>query len=224
MRHAERKGPVAALKNPQAVACLVPAEAAQGLEGHRNATMDGVTVHLRETRAKVQPVLDCLKDKQVMLTLTVEIVVAIHDEVLDAGDVAGRTGVTWLEGAPARVDNRLAYGMAGDMVDLAAAYAVVIAQGRCFNDGNRRTAFRAMNAALRSLLELAKAAAKKLVVDGVLTREVVVERRRPHSQAAGDLVEAEGRHPVLAHHRAGDAQDVFDHLVAVATAALSDGQ
>lgn len=55
--------PVAILKNSQLVAYLVPAEAAQGLEGHRAATMEEVMTHLRETRAKVQPVLDYLKDK-----------------------------------------------------------------------------------------------------------------------------------------------------------------
>ena len=53
-----------------------------------------------------------------------------------------------LEGALARVDNRLAYGMIEDVFDLAAAYAVAIAQGHCYNDGNKRTAFRAMDAAL----------------------------------------------------------------------------
>jgi death-on-curing protein len=44
-----------------------------------------------------------------------------------------------------RVDNRLAYGLIGDVFDLAAAYAAAISQGHCFNDGNKRTAFDAMN-------------------------------------------------------------------------------
>lgn len=60
----ERSGgkPVAILKNSQLVGYLVPAEAAQQDE-HRPATMEEVMAHLRETRAKVQPVLDYLKDK-----------------------------------------------------------------------------------------------------------------------------------------------------------------
>lgn len=83
-----------------------------------------------------------------MFTLTVEIVVAIHDEVLNAGELPGRALDKSLEGALARVDNRLAYGLVGDVFDLAAAYAAAISRGPCFNDGNKRTAFRAMNAAL----------------------------------------------------------------------------
>jgi death-on-curing protein len=53
-----------------------------------------------------------------------------------------------LEGALSRVDNRLAYGLIEDIFDLAAAYCVAVAQGHCFNDGNKRTAFHAMDAVL----------------------------------------------------------------------------
>ena len=35
-----------------------------------------------------------------------------------------------------------------DAYDLAAAYAVAIAQGHCFNDGNKRTAYRVMQTCL----------------------------------------------------------------------------
>ncbi len=83
-----------------------------------------------------------------MLTLTVEIVVAIHDEVLNPGELQGRARDKSLEGALGRVENRLAYGLVEDIYDLAAAYAVAVSQGHCFNDGNKRTAFRTMNAAL----------------------------------------------------------------------------
>jgi death on curing protein len=80
--------------------------------------------------------------------LTPEFVEAIHDAVLNPGELPGRARDKSLEGALARVDNRLAYGMIGDAFDLAAAYAVAIAQGHCFNDGNKRTAFRAMQTCL----------------------------------------------------------------------------
>ena len=53
-----------------------------------------------------------------------------------------------MNGALARVENRIAYGMVADIYDVAAAYAVAIAQGHCFNDGNKRTAFRTMDACL----------------------------------------------------------------------------
>jgi death-on-curing protein len=81
--------------------------------------------------------------------LSADLVIAIHDEVLNPGDLRGLAGDKSLEGALARVENRLVYGMIADAFDLAAAYAAAVAQGHCFNDGNKRTAFRVMNAALR---------------------------------------------------------------------------
>lgn len=61
----ERSGgkPVAILKNSQLVGYLVPAEAAQGLEGHRHATRDEVMAALERTRERARPVLDYLRDK-----------------------------------------------------------------------------------------------------------------------------------------------------------------
>ncbi len=80
--------------------------------------------------------------------LTPELVEAIHDAVLNPDELQGRALNKSLEGALGRVDNRLAYGMIDDAFDLAAANAIAIAQVHCFNDANKRTAFRAMNAAL----------------------------------------------------------------------------
>ncbi len=77
-----------------------------------------------------------------------ELVTAIHDEVLNPGELAGLALDKSLESALARVDNRLAYAMIDDVFDLAAAYAVAIATGHCFNDANKRTAFRAMQTVL----------------------------------------------------------------------------
>lgn len=80
--------------------------------------------------------------------LSEELVIAIHDRVLNHGELPGLAGDKSLDGALARVDNRLGYGMIGDVFDLAAAYAVAIATGHCFNDGNKRTAYEAMVVAL----------------------------------------------------------------------------
>ena len=80
--------------------------------------------------------------------LTADEVEALHDAVLNPGELTGRARDKSLEGALARVDNRLAYGMIGDIFDLAAAYAVAIATGHCFNDGNKRTAHQAMDVCL----------------------------------------------------------------------------
>jgi len=85
-----------------------------------------------------------------MFTLTVELVVRIHDDILGIGELRGLAGDKSLDGTLSRVENRLAYGMVGDAFDLAAAYAVAISQGHCFNDGNKRTAFRAMQVCLEA--------------------------------------------------------------------------
>jgi len=80
--------------------------------------------------------------------LTVEAVDAIHDAVLNPGELQGRAMGKSLEGALARIDNRIAYGLIGDAFDLAALYAMAIAQGHCFNDGNKRTAHQTMDVCL----------------------------------------------------------------------------
>lgn len=80
--------------------------------------------------------------------LTVDMVDALHHAILNPGELQGRTRDKSLDAALARVENRLAYGMIGDVFDLAAAYAIAVARGHCFNDGNKRTAFRVMDAAL----------------------------------------------------------------------------
>ncbi|NEY91968.1 type II toxin-antitoxin system death-on-curing family toxin [Tabrizicola oligotrophica] len=81
-------------------------------------------------------------------TLSADLVEAIHDAVLNPGELAGRALDKSLEGALARVENRLAYDLIGDAFDLAAAYAIAIAQGHCFNDANKRTAHQAMDVCL----------------------------------------------------------------------------
>lgn len=80
--------------------------------------------------------------------LTAAMVERLHDLVLNPGELPGRALDKSLEGALARVENRLAYGLIEDVFDLAAAYCVAIAQGHCFNDANKRTAFRAMQVCL----------------------------------------------------------------------------
>jgi antitoxin StbD len=58
-----RGRPVAVLKNSKLVGYFVPAEAVATDGEHRVATVEEVLAHLRESRARVQPVLDYLKDK-----------------------------------------------------------------------------------------------------------------------------------------------------------------
>ena len=80
--------------------------------------------------------------------LTPEMVVRIHDAVLNPGEVQGMAGGKSLEGALSRVETRLMYGDIPDAPALAAAYALAVSRGHCFNDGNKRTSYRVMSVAL----------------------------------------------------------------------------
>lgn len=80
--------------------------------------------------------------------LTPELVEAIHDAVLNPGELQGRALNKSLEVALARVDNRLTYGLIDDAFAIAAAYAIAIAQGHCFNDANKRAAHQSMDVCL----------------------------------------------------------------------------
>lgn len=80
--------------------------------------------------------------------LSPDLIKAIHDEVLNPGELEGMARDKSLEGALARVEHRLAYGMIDDVFDLAASYAMAVATGHCFNDANKRTGFRSMQVVL----------------------------------------------------------------------------
>ena len=81
--------------------------------------------------------------------LDASVVEAIHDVVLNPGELQGKAGDKSLDGALARVDNRLVYGMIADVFDLAAAYTIAIATGHVFNDANKRTAYKSMIVCLK---------------------------------------------------------------------------
>jgi len=80
--------------------------------------------------------------------LSVEHVIAIHDRVLDDHELQGMAGGKFLDGALARVENRLNFGLIEDVFALGASYAAAISQAHCFNDGNKRTAFQVMDLVL----------------------------------------------------------------------------
>ena len=79
------------------------------------------------------------------LLLSVDHIIAIHDEVLEPNELQGMAGDKSLEGALSRVENRLNYGLIEDIYSLAASYAVAVSQAHCFNDGNKRAAFQMMD-------------------------------------------------------------------------------
>ncbi len=76
-------------------------------------------------------------------------VLNIHAKVISPQELQGLAGNKSLEAIIHRIENRILYGMIGDVYDLAATYAVVIAVDHVFNDANNRTAVIAMDTALR---------------------------------------------------------------------------
>jgi len=76
--------------------------------------------------------------------LSVAEVTALHEAVLNAGELEGLAPGASLEGALARVELRAQYGMSQDVYDLAAMYAVALARAHAFRDGNKRTAHATM--------------------------------------------------------------------------------
>ena len=73
--------------------------------------------------------------------LDIAVIYAVHDEQLaEHGGSAGVRDRGLLESALARPQNLTAYGQP-DAVDLAAAYGFGIARNHPFIDGNKRTAF-----------------------------------------------------------------------------------
>lgn len=73
--------------------------------------------------------------------LSAKEVIRIHDLIIaDEGGLPGHHGVGAIEGALQRVLNRIYYEEMSDVFETAAMYAVSIARGHVFNDGNKRTA------------------------------------------------------------------------------------
>jgi len=76
--------------------------------------------------------------------LTRQVVLAIHDEQLAThGGGSGVRDDGLLDSALARPPNRASYGEP-DIVELAALYAIAIARNHPFLDGNKRTAYVAL--------------------------------------------------------------------------------
>lgn len=81
---------------------------------------------------------------------TVEEIIVLHDAVLNPGELSGMAQGASLDGALARVEFRVQYGMIQDAYDLAAMYAVAIARAHAFRDANKRTAHAALEFVLIS--------------------------------------------------------------------------
>ena len=74
--------------------------------------------------------------------------VEIHDLVIDQNELQGMVSDRSLDSLLARIENRMSFGMIGDVYDLAACYVCFLAVGHVFNDANKRTAFACMDVCL----------------------------------------------------------------------------
>ncbi len=72
----------------------------------------------------------------------------MHEQIVGPDELQGIARNKSIESVLARIDNRVAYGMIEDVFELAACYACCIAVGNAFNDGNKRTALKAMDTCL----------------------------------------------------------------------------
>jgi death on curing protein len=80
-----------------------------------------------------------------MKYLSVETVISIHEDVLKAtGGKEGLSGDKSLESILHRIDNAITYDGVNDIYEIASFYAIVIARGHAFIDGNKRSALVAM--------------------------------------------------------------------------------
>jgi len=75
-------------------------------------------------------------------------IVAIHEQVILPNELQGMAKNKSIDAVVARIENRLAYGLMGDVFDLAACYLCYVAVGHCFHDANKRTAHTAMQLVL----------------------------------------------------------------------------
>lgn len=81
--------------------------------------------------------------------LTADQVNRIHDHVLNPGEITGMAGGKSLDSALARVETRILYEGISAPAEIAAAYALAVSRGHCFNDGNKRTAYRVMTVVMQ---------------------------------------------------------------------------
>jgi death on curing protein len=77
------------------------------------------------------------------MLLDANFVITVHDVILEAeGGLPGfaHAGLGGVEAVLTRVENHAHYAGLDDVFGIAALYAVAIARGHVFNDGNKRTA------------------------------------------------------------------------------------
>ncbi len=76
--------------------------------------------------------------------INIELIIAIHDNVLEISGGAVGVDKNKLAGALSRVEQQIHYNELNDVFEIASWYAVAIAKGHGFVDGNKRTGLSTM--------------------------------------------------------------------------------
>ncbi len=127
--------------------------------------------------------------KTLPVTLGIEEVITIHDEVLlDTGGLSG-VNLDILEGALGRIENRIFFDGLTDPIEIAAWYGCAVARAHAFVDGNKRTALVCIDAYLDLVnidIELSPtpndlARLMEEVAQGILTQKELADWLRVHN-------------------------------------------
>lgn len=98
---------------------------------------------------------------------------------------------------------RIRYELTNDLLYIAAFYAVAIATGHCFNDGNKRTGFAAMDVFLRlngvtvDMDEDAIVTMMRQAAAGQIGHEELAERITDHLYELIGVQDSEGESPEI---------------------------
>lgn len=76
--------------------------------------------------------------------ISLELVIEIHDNVIDISGGANGVNIDRLAGSLSRIEQQIFYNDVNDVFEIACWYAVAIAKGYGFTDGNKRTALSTM--------------------------------------------------------------------------------
>lgn len=76
--------------------------------------------------------------------ISLELVIEIHDNVIDISGGANGVNIDRLAGSLSRIEQQIFYNDVNDVFEIACWYAVAIAKGHGFTDGNKRTALSTM--------------------------------------------------------------------------------
>lgn len=118
-------------------------------------------------------------------TISLDFVIAVHDEILRLTGV-GRAGVDIerLASVLARIEQQIHYNQINDIFEIAAWYAIVIAKGHAFVDGNKRTGL----AVMLTYLDIQGCSIEDHThLDDLMV--AVVESQQPHEVIAVELAD-----------------------------------